>query len=109
MIGIFDVGYVDDFAVVGCVTIADFADSPSNLKLPKGEDHLSFRSSLSNPYPGDPQPTMRPGREYVGIDPSGLPPGSVIVDNVPPGHVSVYVNDVDLLRSLIVEKGRFPK
>ena len=26
MIGIFDVGYVDDFAVVGCVTIADFAD-----------------------------------------------------------------------------------
>ena len=83
--------------------------SPSNLKLRKGEDHLSFRSSLSNPYPGDPQPTMRPGREYIGIDPSGLPPGSVIVDNVPPGHVSVYVNDVDLLRSLIVEKGRFPK
>jgi len=83
--------------------------SPSNLTLREGEEALSFRSSLSNPYPSGRQPVFRPGREYIGIDTSGLPPGSVVVDNVPQGHVSVFVDDVDLLRSLIVEKGRFPK
>jgi hypothetical protein len=56
-----------------------------------------------------------PGREYVGIDTSELPAGSVVPDGVlgsaetPPGHVSVYIDDPALLKALITEFGRFPK
>jgi hypothetical protein len=50
--------------------------------------------SLSNPLaPG--RPVMNPGKDWIGIDTSKLPPGSVVPDGVPgsavtpPGHVSV--------------------
>jgi hypothetical protein len=88
--------------------------SPSNLRLRDGEDALSFRDSISNPMaPG--HPVMHPGREYVALDTSMLPRGSVVPDGVPgsavtpPGHVSVFVDDVDVLRAAIIQEGKFPK
>jgi len=51
--------------------------SPSNLKLRPGEDALSFRNSVSNPLPKTERPVFRPGDDYIGIDTSKLPPGSV--------------------------------
>jgi hypothetical protein len=39
----------------------------------KDPDGLSFRDSLSNPYPkGEGQPPLRPGKEYIEVDPSRL-------------------------------------
>lgn len=88
--------------------------SPSNFRLREGEDALSFRDSLSDPIsPGS--PVMHPGRDWVGLDTSKLPPGSVVPDGVPgsavtpPGHVSVYVDDPMLLKEAIIEFGKFPK
>jgi hypothetical protein len=83
-------------------------------RLRDGEGALSFRDSISKPMaPG--HPVMHPGREYVALDTSMLPNGSVVSDGVPgsavtlPGHVSVFVDDVDILRAAIIEKGKFPK
>lgn len=88
--------------------------SPSNFRLREGEDALSFRDSLSNPLPPG-RPVMHPGKDWVGIDTSKLPPGSVVPDGVPgssvtpPGHVSVYVDDPMRLKEAIIEWGKFPK
>ena len=84
--------------------------SPSNLKVRPGEDGVSFRNSLSNPYPlhGGQRPVFRPGEQYIGVDPAKLPRGSVIPDNVPPGHVTVRGVDVETLQGAIVERGKFP-
>lgn len=56
-----------------------------------------------------------PGKEYIGLDTSQLPVGSVAPDGVPglaltpPGHVSVYIDDPMLLKAAIIEFGKFPK
>ena len=85
--------------------------SPSNLKpRPKDEGVLSFRESLSNSYPLPPGqlPVFRPGKEYRQFDVSKLPPGSVIYDHHPPGHVGVRGVSVKELIDAIVDKGDFP-
>jgi len=88
--------------------------SPSNLKLRPGEEALSFRDSLSNPIPKGERPVLRPGKNYIGIDTSKLPPGSVVPDGVPgsavtpPGHVSVTATP-EQLKDAVVERGKFPK
>jgi RHS repeat-associated protein len=84
--------------------------SPSNLKpRPIDNGELSFRDSLSCPLqPGEP-PVFQPGDKYFGIDTSKLPPGSVIPDNVPPGHVSVVNLFWEILKDAVVERGKFPK
>jgi hypothetical protein len=38
-----------------------------------------------------------------------LPSGSVIYDNIPPGHISVSNVSPDLLKNAVVENGIFPK
>ena len=83
--------------------------SPSNMKLRPGEDALSFRDSLSNPLPKTERPVFRPGDDYIGIDTSKLPPGSVVPDNVPPGHVSVQGVTPEQLQQAVIERGKFPK
>ena len=67
---------------------------------------------LSDPLPpGKPVFTKS---EYVEVDTSKLPPGSVVPDGVvgsaatPPGHVSVYVDDPKVLQDAAV-KFKFPK
>jgi hypothetical protein len=85
--------------------------NPSNLKARPGED-LSFRDSLSNPYPTPPggRPVFRPGKSYIEADPSKLPPGSVHADNMPPGHVTVSRSvPWETIRNAIIRAGRFPK
>ncbi len=96
--------------------------SPSNL-TPRPQDggHLSFRDSLSNPIqPGTPgplggqRPVLRPGQDYMAIDTSKLPPGSVIPDGVPgslttpPGHVSVVNVTPDALKNAVIPKPPTP-
>lgn len=79
-----------------------------------GENALSFRGSLSNPLPPG-RAVLLPGKDYVGIDTSQLPAGSVVPDGVPgsaispPGHVSVYIDDPMLLKQAIIEFGKGPE
>jgi hypothetical protein len=85
--------------------------NPGNLKARPGED-LSFRDSLSNPYPTPPgrPPVFRAGKQYIEVDPSKLPPGSVHPDNVPPGHVTVWRSvPWETIMKAIIGKGKFPK
>jgi len=93
--------------------------SPSNLK-PRPDDNgkLSFRDSLSNPWPKlpDQRPPLGPG-PYFPVDTSLLPSGSVIPDGIagssktPPGHVSVFDVDPAVLREAVIDaaRGKFPK
>jgi hypothetical protein len=89
---------------------------PGNL-TPRAVDDgmLSFRDSLSNPWtppaerPPGWRPVLRPDEPYIGIATSQLPPGSVIPDNVPPGHVSVTGVSVEDLQAAVTERGKFPK
>ncbi|MFE0459421.1 RHS repeat domain-containing protein [Kitasatospora sp. NPDC058965] len=90
--------------------------APSNLKLRPGEQAVSFRDSLSNPLPPG-TPVLHPGKPYIAIDTSKLPAGSVVPDGVPgsadtpPGHVSVYVDDWELIKAAKIDdlSGKFPK
>lgn len=70
---------------------------------------LSFRDSLSNPIGSAERPVLRPGEPYIGIDTSRLPPGSVVADNLPPGHVSVTGVSVEEYLDALIERGKFPK
>ena len=83
--------------------------SPSNLKTREGEEALSFRDSLSNPIESKDRPVLRPDKKYFGIDTQKLPAGSVVRDNVPPGHVSVKGVDPQTLKDAVVERGKFPE
>jgi RHS repeat-associated protein len=113
----FGLGHADDVLRLGDEGLAwldesgliyrSGAPSPSNLR--PGPSGLSFRDSLSNPYPAGPRPVFRPGDDYIVVDAAKLPPGSVIRDNVPPGHVSVHGVDLKTLRDAIVGRGRIPR
>ena len=85
--------------------------NPSNLK-PRAVDQgkLSFRNSLSNPWPlgSGGRPVFQHGDAYFGVDPSRLPPGSVIPDPDSPGHVLVKDVPPEVLRKAVVERGKFP-
>jgi hypothetical protein len=66
--------------------------------------------------PASPSQYRSPSRKrYIAIDTSKLPRDSVVPDGVlrsittPPGHVSVYVDDVGRLRNAVIEQSRFPK
>ncbi len=83
---------------------------PGNLTPRAADDGaLSFRGSLSNPIGSSGRPVFRPGEPYIGVDPSRLPAGSVVVDNIPPGHVSVTGVSVEAFLQALVERGRFPQ
>jgi RHS repeat-associated protein len=63
---------------------------------------VSFRDSLSSSLsPQHPQ-VFRPGDKVWAVDTSGLPPGTVVRDGVPPGHVSVLATP-DEIRGAIVD------
>lgn len=90
------------------------APSPSNLRVRPGEDALSFRDSLSNPWPlaEGQRPVFRPGEPYFGVETAKLPPGSVVPDGVPPGHVSVMGVDPGVIKDAVIQQPpwpRFPK
>jgi RHS repeat-associated protein len=86
--------------------------SPSNL-TPRAVDNgnLSFRDSISNPYPLAPgqRPVFRPGEPYFGVNTSKLPSGSIINDQIPPGHVSVRGAPADTIKQAVTGRWKFPK
>ena len=53
-------------------------------------------------------PVFRFGDDYFGITTSKLPPGSVIPDNIPPGHVGVTGVTPAELKSAVTIKGKLP-
>jgi len=84
--------------------------NPGNMK-PGSDGYISFRDSLSNPWPLEPgQRAVFPNGndDYFSVPTSKLPPGSVIPDNVPPGHVSVKDVPPDVLKNA-AKKGNFSK
>lgn len=85
--------------------------NPGNLTpRPQDNGELSFRGSLSNPWPlpEGQRPPLPAGQPYFGVDTSKLPPGSVIYDDIPPGHVSVKDVPAEVVKDAIIEKGKFP-
>ena len=82
--------------------------NPSNLTANVGKP-LSFRDSLSNPWPLEEgaRPVFGSG-SYIKVDTARLPPGSVVVDNHPPGHVSVSGVSATTLKGAVVEKAKLP-
>jgi RHS repeat-associated protein len=74
-------------------------------------DGVSFRDSLSNPVPSagePPAPVLRPGKPFIEVDTSKLPPGNVMPDNSPPGHVNVTATRQEIVNA-ITGGGRFPR
>jgi len=83
--------------------------SPGNLTpRPSDAGRLSFRESLSNPFPLLPgqRPVFEVGKPYFGVRTSDLPSGSVILDNTPPGHVSVWNVSPSQLKSSVCVRGK---
>ena len=86
--------------------------NPSNLRpRPVDQGKLSFRDTLSNPCPlqSGERPVFKPGDGYFGIDISRLPPGSVIQDDKPPGHVLIVDVTPEEIQRGVVGRGNFPK
>jgi hypothetical protein len=85
---------VADTPEIPTLIYRDGGTNPANLTpRPQDEGKLSFRDSLSNPYPMDGKPVLGSSDVYIEVDTSKLPPGSVIPDGgtngLPVGHVSV--------------------
>jgi hypothetical protein len=78
---------------------------------PVDNEILSFRDSLSNSYPLPPgqRPVLAPGRKYLEFDSSKFPPGSVIFDHNPPGHVGVRGVSPEQLMDLIIKTEKLPQ
>jgi hypothetical protein len=72
---------------------------------------LSFRDSLSNPYPlpEGQRPIFAPGDDWVAVDTTKLPSGSVVYDNDPVGHVSVVGVTPEIVASAVVDRGKLPR
>lgn len=87
-----------------------------HVSVRPSEEAVSFRDSQSNPLPSTgqaPQPVLKPGGNYIGMDTSKLPAGSVIPDGVPygpqpAGHVSVTASTNQIVEAT-VEAGKYPK
>jgi hypothetical protein len=92
--------------------------TPSNLTpRPQDAGGLSVRDSLSNPVkpgtagPLDGRPVFPPGADYTAIDTSKLPPGSVIIDNQPPGHGVIQGVPPQVIKDAVIPKpgsGKLP-
>lgn len=83
--------------------------SPSNLKARPGESSMSYRDSLSNPVPVGERPVFERGGHWFAVDTKKLPPGSVIVDNMPTGHVSATGVPPETMKGAVCDRGKFPK
>jgi RHS repeat-associated protein len=92
--------------------------NPGNFE-PGSDGGVSFRDSLSNPYPQDDGQIFYHGRQWSAVRTCDLPNGSVVVDGgtgiYPAGHISVRgVPPTDLSIAAKAAKetglgGRFPR
>jgi hypothetical protein len=74
------------------------------------QEKLSFPNSSSKiywPLGSGGRPVIQPGDACFGVDPSRLPPGSVIPDHDSPGHVLVKDVPLEDLRGAVVERRKF--
>jgi len=60
---------------------------------------VSIRDSVSRSTDG--QQVFRPGDKIYGVDTSQLPPGSVVRDGVPDGHVSVFATPQQIRDAIV--------
>lgn len=98
------------FAAGACVAAEDTSDIPQILfRTGSRTDNaltdsggVSFRSSVSSSANGE--QVFRPGEKIWAVDTGQLPEDSVVVDNNPPGHVSVFASP-DEIRAAVVPSG----
>ena len=85
-------------SVRGDVVAADTADDVGGMIYRTGSrtdnaltdaSGVSFRDSVSSSLSSQHPQIFRPGDKVWAVDTSRLPPGAVVRDGVPPGHVSV--------------------
>lgn len=62
---------------------------------------VSFRDSVSSSTSAAHPQVFRPGDKIWGVDTSRLPPGSVVRDGRPPGHVSVSATPEQITAAII--------
>ncbi len=62
---------------------------------------VSFRDSVSSSLSSEHPQVFRPGDKIWGVDTSQLPPGSVVRDGVPPGHVTVNATPEQIRRAIV--------
>ena len=82
--------------------------NPGNFK-PSSDGTVSFRSSISNPIDSQNNPVFKTGKQYVTVDITKLPPGSVVYDNIPEGHVSVSGATPEQIQKAVTRVDRIPK
>ena len=80
--------------------------NPGNLTIREGEGALSFRDSLSDPIGAGTSPVFTKD-DYIAVEVSKLPKGSAVLDNNPPGHVSVRATAEEIKKA--ATKGKLPK
>ena len=100
---------IDDTAEEAARIFRGGGTNPGNL-TPRPSDNgtLSFRDSLSEPWPPGKNLIFK-SSEYFSVDISKLPDGSVIFDNIPPGHVSVVNVAWEIIKAADIIKVNFPK
>lgn len=90
--------WVSPTSVVGCCVAANTADDVGGMIYRTGSrtdnaltdaSGVSFRDSVSSSLSSQHPQIFRPGDKVWAVDTSRLPPGAVVRDGVPPGHVSV--------------------
>jgi hypothetical protein len=82
--------------------------NPGNFTPRAGEEAVSFRNSLSNPIDSKANPVFKPGTDFVEVDVARLPNAKVVLDNSPPGHVSVSGASAQELKDAVIDRGRLP-
>jgi hypothetical protein len=68
------------------------------------ESGVSFRSSVSSSTSTEHPQIFKPGDKIWAVNTAQLPDGSVVADNIPPGHVSVFASPGNI-RGAIVPSG----
>ena len=81
----------------------------SCAKRPKDGGKLSFRATISNPITARDRPVLgfdshNEIDDFLGIDTTRLPEGSVVWDDHPPGHVTVTDVSIEILRAAVLAK-----
>ena len=79
--------------------------NPGNWKAKPGQDH-SVRDTPSNPWPQpDTGPVFPVGKRITEVDAAKLPSGSVVRDNIPPGHANISGSLLwDLIKAAIKDR-----
>jgi hypothetical protein len=86
--------------------------NPGSFKPQEGQTVLSYRSSFSEPYPRGEKGVVFNKEFYTESDPRKLAPGSVIIDDIPSGHVTVLkdgFNTTEKLVGAVVKREKMKK